>query len=84
MCYIHVHNCVPSYITLFVSFLHIDPSEEIWQLTKSLERAQAENGYLKSENEQLTGEVKTLQDKVAKLEKELADRTKKVRSLLVI
>ena len=64
--------------------LHVDSSEQIWQLTKSLERAQSENGYLKSENERLSGEVKTLQDRVAQLEKELADRDKKVRTLTTV
>ena len=61
----------------------LDPSEQIWQLTRSLEQAQAENGHLKSENEQLSGQVKALQDKVEELEKELAGREKKVRSLVI-
>ena len=68
----------------FLHVLHVDASEQIWQLTKSLERAQSENGYLKSENERLSGQVKTLQDRVAQLVKELADRDKKVRTLATV
>ena len=70
-------------ISLFC-VVFLDPSEQIWQLTRSLQQAQGENGSLRSDNERLTDEVKSLQDRVAQLEKQLAEKDKKVSLLFVV
>ena len=70
------------HVTLFFPLsVVIDPAEQIWQLTKTLQRVQGENAGLKSDNDSLTEEVKTLQDRVAQLEKQLSDKSKQVRTV---
>ena len=59
-------------------FIVADPSQQIRELTESLERAQSENGSLKSENEYLMEEVKSLKERIDQLEKQLADKNKEV------
>ena len=78
-----VHTCIMLWssvdVHVHVDFLLLaDPSQQIRELTESLERAQAENGSLKSDNEFLMQEVKSLKERVDQLEKQLAEKNKEV------
>ena len=73
----HVLLSLPCVVLCCVA---VDPAEQIWQLTKSLQRAQAENSQLQSDNEYLTNEVKSLSDRVSELEKLLSQKNKEVRN----
>ena len=59
-----------------------DYNEQIWQLTKSLERESSEKAHLSSENDQLSSEIEELKQKVAMLEGKLQEKDEEVFNLV--